>query len=29
VAYGGTQLAIFVTTTISVLLAFLQTRFGH
>jgi len=29
VAYGGTQFAIFVTTTISVLLAFLQTRFGH
>jgi len=29
VAYGGTQLAIIVTTTISVLLAFLQTRFGH
>jgi len=28
-AYGGTQLAIIVTTTISVLLAFLQTRFGR
>ncbi|MBZ5493634.1 MAG: DUF3667 domain-containing protein [Acidobacteriia bacterium] len=29
VAYGGTQLAIIVTTTISVVLALLQTRFGH
>jgi len=29
VAYGGTQFAIFVTASISVLLAFLQTRFGR